>query len=231
MTVHRYRFNPQTLSYEKVNKTFPMRRKIFLFIIIVAILYFGLGYILVFLEKLDQNKFLNFAAIVGSIASVIGLFSFFSKRLDKSDIENIGLEYFRDIVQTADKIKEKEKILRDKDNQLTSKERQIQELEIKKAELEFVIKKASMTIFLKDQLERLEDRIGDLIVDNKELSKNIQDRKDIIKQLTELEENIESSNNSELVDELISMIKKKEDEKPKDSLLMSILNKYILLIN
>lgn len=224
MATVRYRYNPQTLSYDRVNTNYNWLKILLRIVIMLGLLYFIIGYSLVLFRNFDQTKFFNSIGIVGTIASILGLFSFFTGKINKKDIENIGTEYLKEVIEASEKLKEKESILLAKEMQLTSKEREIQELELKKTEIEFAIRKVGMSIFLKDQLERIENRLIEILNSNKDLMLAIEDRKRLIKQLAELEEQIESSPNTELIEEIISLVNRKSDvSKNESSLLMNLL--------
>jgi hypothetical protein len=223
----KYKFNTKSLTYEKVTPNFNWQKITLKLIIFLAIAYFVIGYLLVLVKWFDQTQYLAIAGVVGGIASVAGLLTFLSSKLSKDDVEKIGVEYFKQVVDAADKLNEKEKTLLDKEKQLSNKEREIKQLELKKAELEFVVKKASMTIFLKDQLHRVENRIVEVIQDHKELSGNIEQREGIIRQLDELQEEIEKSDNTKLVEDVIYMVSKDKDNAPKDYTFLDFLLKVL----
>lgn len=217
-----YKFNSNSMMFEEIKPDYNWKNILLRLIIYFAIAYFIIGYILVLLKVFELIDFLTIAGIVGAGASVAGLLTFISNRINKNDIEKIGIEYFKEVVIASEKLKEKEKILFDREKQLSSKEIEIKELELKKTELEFIVRKASMTIFLKDQLQRRENRIVEVIEQNAELASNIQQRIEIVQQLKDLQEEIEKSENTKLVEEMISLVsveKEKEDGSKKTSLL------------
>jgi len=202
-----YRFNPKTLRYARITNMFSYTRFFLRLIIILAIGFFVTGGILVYFKLFSLNSYLVIGSIVGSLASIVGLISLTSNKLSKQDIEHVGIEYFKDVISAAENLKEKEEILLTKEKQLGAKENQIRELEIKKAELEFIVKKASMVIFLKDQLERTEEKIAQIVSDHKELTNNIAQRERIISQLQELDQEIQKTNNTKIVEDIITMVK------------------------
>jgi hypothetical protein len=206
----KYKFNPDTLTYEKIDMKKKRSNKFLQFVIIIAIAYFLFGYLAVIFNLFEKTIYLSVSAFIGSFASVAGLLSFSMKRIQKQDIEEIGIEYFKQVVDAAEKLKQKERDLIDKEKILNDKENEISKLEIKKIEIEYLIKKASMSLFIKDQLNRIENRIVEITVENKELSTLLEQRTKISKQLIELGEEINSHENSELINEIIEMSKTSE---------------------
>ena len=180
-----------------------MTKKILISIVLLAIGYFILGAITVWLSWFEKDTYLTLSAIIGSIASVSGLLAFTTNKIERDDIERVGVEYFKKVVESADELKLKEEELLTKEKALTVKEKEIKELDIKKQEMEYLVRKASMSLFLKDQLERTELRIVELVQENKEFTKLLQQRLTIVDQLKEVDGEIESSPKVELINEII----------------------------
>lgn len=86
-------------------------------------------------------------------------------------------------------------------------------MDIKKQQIEYLIRKVSLGIFLKDQLEISENRILEISEENKELKKLIAQRNNIIEQLTEIEEEIEKNPNVDLINQIIKNTKERLNQK------------------
>ncbi|MDA3779008.1 MAG: hypothetical protein PF487_02050 [Bacteroidales bacterium] len=213
----KYIFNSRTLQYEQVKRNYNLTKVALRLVIITAIGYFIIGFAFVYWGNLKMSDYINIAAIVGGISSTAGLLSFYSSRIQKKDFENIGIEYFKDVVIAAENLEKKEKDLLEKEQQLGLKEKELQQLELKKAELELLIKKASMTIFLKEKVKNYEENILRVINNNKELTENILDREKTIQQLSELKIEIEKNNEMEKIDELIQLITKNDEKEVKNT--------------
>ncbi len=191
-----------------------MMKKLLVWIVVLAIVYFVLGYIAVLLNWFDKEAYLTLSAIIGSLASVSGLLAFTTNKIEKDDIEKIGIEYFKKVVESAEELKEKEQELISKEKALTAKDKEIKELDIKKNEMEYLVRKASMSLFLKDQLERTDLRIIEISEENKELNKLLIQRITIIHKLKEVEEEIDSNSNVDLISEIVSTTKLRLSSKP-----------------
>jgi len=182
-------------------------KRILIWIVVLSIAYFIIGYLFTLVDWFNKDSYLTFSAIIGGLASVSGLLAFTTNRIEKDDIEKVGIEYFKKVVDSAEELKLKESELISKNEALTAKEKEIKELDIKKNELEYLIKKASMSLFLKDQLERTDNRITEIANENKELYRLITQRKTIIQQLKETDEEIKLNPNNDLINEIVESTK------------------------
>lgn len=189
-------------------------KRILIWIVVLAIAYFIFGYLAVMIKWLDKDIYLTLSAIIGGVASVSGLLAFTTNRIEKDDIEKVGIEYFKKVVESAEELKKKEEELLNKEKALTAKEKEIKELDIKKNELEYLVRKASMSLFLKDQLERTDSRIVEISEENKELNRLIIQRRTIVNQLSEIEGEIEGNSNVELINDIIESTKLGLELKP-----------------
>lgn len=227
-TLTKYKLNIETLSFERVKERTEWKRIIFRVIILMALAYFIIGIIFVKYNLIQKEDYLLIAAIVGGIASVSGLFTFSTSKLHRSDIEEIGIEYFKDLVKSAEQLKEKETDIKQKETILSAKEKELQKLELDRAELEFIVKKASMSIFLQDQYERLNTRIIEIIHDNKDLTNLLGQREHLLEQLTKLGEELKSSDISQTIQEIIELIKTTQKPEKKEKTFIEVLKDVLL---
>lgn len=213
--MEKYRYDSETLSYVKIKEKNKAKWKIlFSRILIIGFIgYFIVGYLFVYFNKISFQDYLNIAGILGGIASSIGLFSIFASKIQKTDIEEIGIEYFKDVVNASENLKEKEKVLFEREKELGLKEKQLKQLEVKKAKLELLVQKTSMLIYLKDKLKRLEIDILKQVKSDNELMERIVDRERIINQLKELNIEIEKNNETREIDEIVNLIKSEKTQK------------------
>lgn len=183
-------------------------KRILIWIVVLAICYFLFGYLAVQFTWFDKEIYLTLSAIIGGLASVSGLLAFTTNKIEKDDIEKVGIDYFKKVVDSAEELKKKEEELHSKEVALTAKEKEIKELEIKKKEMEYLVKKVSLSLFLKDQLERTDLRIYEISNENNELNRLLTSRKTIINQLVEIDSEIEGNPNAELINEIIEKAQK-----------------------
>jgi len=175
-------------------------RKIILIILPLCILYFLVGAILMWTKIVEQQSYLAGAGIVGGIASVLGLLSFLSPVLTRYDIQNIEVESLQKLSDVSAEIKKLEE-----DRSQTAS--QISNLKNRKKEMELLVRKASMSLFLKEQYEHHKKIILNYLDKEPDVFSSINDLSAIDKKLTALEEEIEKDENVELLREIIRAAK------------------------
>lgn len=164
--------------------------------IVLVVLFFIVGYILVILGKLEQTVYNQIATIAGGLASTVGLLAFVLPTLKNSDIKSIELNTLKSLAKTAEEIQKKEAELYIKQNDIT-------QLELQKQELEFLVKKASLNLFFKEQLERYYETLDKQISYNKEITRTINEIKELEYKISELDIEIDKSPNTEYILQII----------------------------
>ena len=86
-------------------------KRALLWIVVLAIAYFILGFGAVLLKWFNKDTYLTLSAIFGGIASVSGLLAFTTNKLERNDIERVGIEYFKRVVESSEDLKLKEQEL------------------------------------------------------------------------------------------------------------------------
>lgn len=164
------------------------------FLIVLVVLYFVVGLVFAKIGFLGfkMEKYLEFGTIFGGIASVVGLLSFVIPKFTSSDLREFELDVLKKIVTVSDDLKQKEEKLE------------------KLKEMEFLVEKASMSLFTRDQLERRYERISEIISENRELSKLMDDIRPLENRLKTLNEEIEKNENAELLKEIMNKVKPKD---------------------
>lgn len=180
----------------------------------LSILYIIGGGTAVLIGKLDSQFYFNSFAITAGLASILGLIAFVIPKLSKKDVEDVGIEYFKNVVEASEELKKRENELTTKEQALSSKERELKELEIKKQEMELLVRQMSMNLFLRDQYERQENKIKELIDKDSDLKKSLAGLTDLKTKLTALEQEIESDPNVDLLKDIIDQ--SSSNGKPKD---------------
>ncbi len=174
-----------------------MLRKIFAIIILLSILYFLGGWVAVQFNLFEKDVYLSFAGIVGALASIAGLLSFVNPPLTKNDLKELELEQLKSLTKTSEE-------LADLEETRSNTRTEIDELEIKKQEMEFLVKKASMSLFLQEQYRKHEETITDYVEDNKQIKNSLIEMCEIKEKLHALNEEIESSPHVELLNSIVN---------------------------
>jgi hypothetical protein len=171
-------------------------KKITGFFIVLVVLFFLVGYILVVLNILEQKTYNQIATILGGLASTVGLLAFVLPSLRTSDIKNIELDTLKSLAKTAEEIQKKEA-------ELKTREGDISRLELQKEELEFLVKKASLNLFFKEQLERYYETLDKQISNNKEINRTLSEIRELEFKVSELDIEIDKNPNTEYIIEII----------------------------
>lgn len=177
-----------------------MKRILVLFVIL-CIFYFIGGYFAVSYGLLEQNTYIVFASIAGGIASVVGLLSLTRPTITRSDIQNIELESLKRI---ADAAKELEKYKHERN----AAQEELSKLSLQKEEMQFLVKKASLSLFLQDRLESAGRRINEVIGEHKELEPLIEEYGELAHRLEALEVEIRMDKNVDILREVLKSAKR-----------------------
>lgn len=171
-------------------------RKAILLLLPLCILYFLVGAILMWTNVIEQQTYLAGAGIVGAVASVLGLFSLVRPVLSRTDIENIEAESLQKLGEVSAEIRRLEEAR-------SETATQINDLEAQKREMELLVRKASMSLFLKEQYEHHRKALVDHLAKEPKLANQLSELAAVEKKLDALEEEIEKDENVELLRRII----------------------------
>lgn len=178
-------------------------RRLLAILILLCILYFAGGWVAVQLNFLEESTYFSFAGLVGGLASVLGLLSFTKPALTKSDLQEIEIESIQSIAKTTEELGSLEK-----ERATTKKE--LGALAVQKKEMELLVKKASLALFLQEQHTYLEDKIRDVVDSNSELKESLLKIQEISEKMSLLDTEIEQDSNVEKLKEVLAAASKKQ---------------------
>lgn len=179
-------------------------RKLIVSLVILSVLYFIIGFIAMYFEYISKDVYYNLSAIIGSIASVCGLLTLgIVKKLNSDDFENVEMDYLKRASDAAKELNKKKEELASKAEELENSEKEIKKLEIKKQEMEFLVKKASLSLFLQDQIERNQKKVKEKIESDQDLKDLLSEIGPLKDKLNKLEQEIKSDPNVDLLEEII----------------------------
>lgn len=184
-----------------------MKRKVIFSLITICLMYFIFGFVAVKFGWFSSNTYNTYTTLAGGIATLCGLYAFTLPKLTTHDIKGVQIESFKELAQTADELISKEKEINLKQTELTKLDKQ-------KKEMEFLVRKASLSLFLQDQIERNEKRIHQLLSkkENDEMVDLLEEVFKSQKQLNVLNEEIQLSDQVELLNEIINKSRKQQDD-------------------
>jgi predicted nucleic acid-binding Zn-ribbon protein len=178
-------------------------RKAFAIIILLCVAYFIGGWMAVKFGVFESSSYFSYAGIVGGLASVVGLLSFTRSPISKTDLEEIEIESLRSLVETSDQLKKLE-------SERARTKAEIGNLELQKKEMELLVKKASIALFLKEQYSHHEKIINDAIKTNAILQDSLIEIQDISKKIKILNEEIESDPNVAQLKEIMQAASRRQ---------------------
>jgi hypothetical protein len=172
-------------------------RRVFAIVILFCIAYFLGGGIAVFFGIFKKDDYFAYAGIVGGLATVAGLFALTRPALSKADVQAIELDALRSMAETTAQLQDLE-LARSKTKE------EIGGLEIKKREMELLVKKASLALFLKEQYAHHERQILEEVNRNPGLSGSLSKAREVSAKLVALNEEIETNPNVAQLKEIIA---------------------------
>lgn len=172
-------------------------RKFFAAIIMVCLLYFVGGYVAVKYGIVTRDDYFAYAGIVGGLASVAGLLALTRPAINQSDVQAIEISALKSMTQTAEQLQQLQ-------IQRSKTQEEIGSLAARKKEMELLVRKASLALFLKEQLAHYERRILEEVSRNSQLKGDLERVQDASQKLSALNEEIDRDPNVEHLQEIIS---------------------------
>jgi hypothetical protein len=171
-------------------------RKLFTVLMTAFILYFVYGYIAVYFNLSNLDDYSKYSGIVGSLASVAGLYALTRKPFSQSDIQAIEVETLRSMAETTEELKTLQ-------NAHAKTVEEIGSLEVTRKEMELLVKKASLALFLKEQYSYQEKQVLDELSKNSTLQLSLEKAVESFNKLQALEEEIQVHPNVKQLREII----------------------------
>jgi hypothetical protein len=172
-------------------------RKLFATIILICLLYFVGGYIAVKYGVVTRDDYFAYAGVVGGLASVAGLLALTRPAINQSDVQAIEISALKSMTQAAEELQQLQ-IERSKTRE------EIGSLAARKKEMELLVRKASLALFLKEQLAHYERRILEEVSRNDQLKSDLANVRGASRKLAALNEEIDRDPNVEHLQAIIS---------------------------
>ena len=178
-------------------------RRLFAIIIVLCILYFLGGWVGVYADWITKESYFAYAGILGGLASVAGLFALTRPALTRTDVEAIEIDTLKSMVETAEQLKTLE-------SKRAKTREELDDLAVKKKEMELLVKKASLALFLKEQYTHHERQITEEIARNSSLRESLEKAIESAQKLEALNEEIESNPNVKQLKEIIASASRRQ---------------------
>ena len=142
-------------------------------IIALVLAFFAVGAVLAIFGKFNTDTYIIVTGIIGSIASVIGLVALGSARLTAADIRNVETELLKDIADQVQAVKEYE-------DKLATNREEITRLERERAEIEVIVRQASLKLFMEERLRYIANEVEKRISADVSLNEMIENYKNAL---------------------------------------------------
>jgi hypothetical protein len=165
--------------------------------------YFIGGWFAVKFDIVTRDDYFAYAGIVGGLATVAGLLALTRPAITQSDIKSIELETLKSVADTADQLQQLQ-------STRAKTVQEIDELAVKKKEMELLVKKASLALFLKEQYSYHERKILEEVAKNEALTRALHDAGATADKIAALDEEIEVDPNVQQLREIIATASRRE---------------------
>lgn len=187
-------------------------RKAYAAIILACIAYFVGGWIATRFGVVTKDDYFAYAGIVGGFASVAGLLALTRPALTQSDFKSAEIEALKSMAATAEQLEKLQ-------STRAQTEQEIDGLAIKKKEMELLVKKASLALFLKEQYSHHERQVIEELEKNDHLRAALSAASESAEKVQALDEEISVDPNVSQLREIIKAASRREstvDEMLKD---------------
>lgn len=178
-------------------------RRFFTIVIIFCIIYFIGGWLAVNFGWMTKEDYFAYTGIVGGLTSVVGLIALTRPAITQSDMQAIEISTLKSLTETSEQLKSLE-------TSRAKTEGHLIDLENKKKEMELLVKKASLVLFLKEQYSYQEKQIIEEINKNEQLRTDMKKASTIKEKLEALNEEIEIDPNVKQLKEIIASASKNQ---------------------
>ena len=176
------------------------------------ILYFIAAGIAVWAGWLKVEWYALAGGILGSLASTLGLISLSRPALDQADLENIQIDSLRKIAEASEEISELESKRESELNRLEEAKvltrEQMQSLEKQKKEMEILVQRASLSLFLQEQHRLYSERVSEAINKSSSLKAHLTELERIGRKLDALNQEIETDPHVDILKSIVASAKR-----------------------
>lgn len=174
-------------------------------VVAVSAVFLTAGGVMTYFGIIDINNYALISGSLGSIASIIGLFSFFSPKFTSKDILSVEAELVQRLADATASVKKYEE-------RISENKEELQTLEQSKLEIEMLVRQASIKVFLEQKIKRVSEEIEERIKADKMLSDWIREYQFALNQVEEIDVEICRSHQADLVSEIIENIERMNKE-------------------
>jgi hypothetical protein len=188
--------------------------------VLLFALYFAVGGFCAWRGWLDANAYIILTGLIGSIASVIGLIALASPRLTAKDVRDVEADLFKELSDTIQSVKNYEA-------QALAGRKEIDRLAQERAEIELLVRQASLKAFMEERLGYIALEIEKQINSNSTLILLLNEYTSALDRVTEINGTIERSERADLIQRVLTDIDPRLRKERAPTLLVGIGNNKI----
>jgi len=171
-------------------------RSVLIGAVVLALLFFVFGFIAVRAGWIAEAPYLTLASIVGGIASLVGLLSLARPSITTSDLEGLELDALTRVSRIAQELENAKRA--------QAKTRtEIEQLELQRQQMEVLVRKAALLLFLREKVRQQEGRITEKLAQDNELARLVETLRADYQQLESLAEEVSRDPNADVLAEVI----------------------------
>ncbi|PYF01136.1 hypothetical protein BJ122_12614 [Rhodopseudomonas faecalis] len=175
-------------------------KKLVVTTIIAVCAFFIVGGAAAYFGKLDKEIYIVVTGIVGGLASVIGLVGLFSKSsITANDMRKVEVELVQGLADTMKTVNEYE-------SRISTNRQEIDRLEKERAEIELLVRQASLKVFLEEKLRYIAEEIDKRVGADTRLIELLSDYDDASSQVVRIGGQIQQSERAELIQQVLSTV-------------------------
>lgn len=158
-------------------------RRLCAVLVFLSMIYFIIGGAFVFFNIIQLASYLTGMAVIGFVMTIVCIYALTKPVFTQSDLEKLETSSLESITKTITELK----LLQTNRN---STQEELVDLEKRRKVMELLVKKASMALFFREQLNYHERRILSEVQSNEILSNGLSEIKEIKVKLRTLDEEI-----------------------------------------
>jgi hypothetical protein len=167
--------------------------------VLLLALFFAVGGFCAWRGWMDANVYIVLAGLVGSVASVTGLITLGSRRLTAEDVKDVEADLFKDLSNTMQSV-------RDYEAQASAGRKEIDRLAQERAEIELLVRQASLKAFMEERLRYIALEIDKRIEADITLTGLLKEYELALARVSELSGNIERSERADIIQKVLTEI-------------------------
>ena len=183
----------------------PQRRLRFALLLVVAVslLFFVLGLLAVKRGWLSESVYSTVATVLGGAASLIGLLSLARPAITTEDLENLERDALTRVTAVARDLDEARRAR-------AATQEELQQLEAQRIQMQALVRKAAMELFLEERLARHRERLAERLAGDRELAQLVESVASDSAQLRAIGLEVRADPNEALLREIVETIRSRE---------------------